>query len=224
MTLIDTRLDKHGDKLIVFRTRYSRGTMAALFYDEDYAATVISRFMGGDDEATSSDVWFLNDVYPAFAGNSTTEALAKLESHLGKINSLNRLEADTYNDLIIDIVNGYSAASKPDRRMAAIEMPSELSMRIETFRRSLIELKTFDLWLEGYGATGQSGPARLVCQVQGESFNSAVRYYVRTLSADDPSKSYWQYDLHGRGHHVGGWAFWGCRAFDNETDARQSFG
>jgi hypothetical protein len=79
------------------------------------------------------------------------------------------------------------------------------------------ELKTFTLWTEGYAATGQQSGAECHGQIQGTDFNDAVRNYVAPLPAS--ISHYW--DFHAT-QNV--WTRWGCRAFDNEADARRAFG
>lgn len=77
--------------------------------------------------------------------------------------------------------------------------------------------KQWEVWLEGYAATGESSTAQKLTSLlhdrwQGETFQDAVRLALGVLTWDmkyyDEKKN----------------AFWGCRFFDNETDARKSFG
>jgi len=79
------------------------------------------------------------------------------------------------------------------------------------------ELKTFSLWVEGYAATGDFGTATFYARVEGVDFNEAVRAYVEKLPPGD--KKYWSFDAASNQ-----WRMWGCRAFDNEADARRAFG
>lgn len=76
-------------------------------------------------------------------------------------------------------------------------------------------VQTFTLWTEGYAATGQSSDATYHGQIQGVDFNDAVKNYVATLP--ESSRSYWNF-------RNDKWDYWACRAFDNESDARRSFG
>lgn len=78
-------------------------------------------------------------------------------------------------------------------------------------------MKKFSLWIEGYSATGQDGTARYLGEIEGENFNDAVKAYVEKLS--DGAKRFWSSNL-----KTGGWSYWGCDAFDNESAARRSFG
>lgn len=96
-------------------------------------------------------------------------------------------------------------------------------------------MKRFDIWMEGYAATGEHGTAQLIGQSEGETFEEAVinfRYpedIVRefdgkvivqkgdSLSLDkNPDGTYRKWDGHP--------TIWACRLFDNEQDARKSFG
>jgi len=71
-------------------------------------------------------------------------------------------------------------------------------------------LKTFEIWSEGYAMNGDSGHALLMSTSKGKNFLDACRNYF----AKHPSKYY--------DPNCNTW--WGCKLFDNETDARRSFG
>lgn len=70
----------------------------------------------------------------------------------------------------------------------------------------------FEIWSEGFRITGNEGNAHLHGTSEGETFKEAVNNYA-------------QQDVYFRAYfdeeHM---TFWGCRLFDNETDARRSFG
>lgn len=77
--------------------------------------------------------------------------------------------------------------------------------------------KEWEVWSEGYLATGMEGipaTAQFHGKFNGETFRDACDKWAETLS-DDYSKSC--YD----GERL---TFWACRLFDNEADARKSFG
>lgn len=74
----------------------------------------------------------------------------------------------------------------------------------------------YQIWSEGYAATGECSDAQLIATIQAESFDEAVRKYVDAV----PSlKAYYQYNEQ-TGYH----SIWACRLFDNEEAARKSFG
>jgi len=76
-------------------------------------------------------------------------------------------------------------------------------------------MNEYDIWVEGFQATGQSGSAeRLASRVRGDSFRQAVVAWVAT-PAGDPWRGTFNAER---------LTFWGCRAFDNEAAARRSFG
>jgi len=75
-------------------------------------------------------------------------------------------------------------------------------------------MKKFQIWTEGYSATGQSSKAHYHSEVEAETFCDAVKVYRDSLT-DERSKNC--IDLNRL-------TFWGCRFFDNESDARKSFG
>ena len=66
----------------------------------------------------------------------------------------------------------------------------------------------FEVWCEGFAATGQSGAAFCVGTVGAPTFEEACH----ALLGDNES-----YDAEKR-------TYWGCGLFDNETQARESFG
>lgn len=78
-------------------------------------------------------------------------------------------------------------------------------------------MKKFDVWLEGYRATGEHGTAQLIGEgVEAETFPEAcVKAMLdNNWGAADLEK---YYDKERN-------TYWGCRFFDNEKDARASFG
>lgn len=71
-------------------------------------------------------------------------------------------------------------------------------------------MKKFEIWREGYAVTGNISEAELIGNIQAENFEQAViQYYV-----NNPSKTFDTENL----------TDWGLRHFDNEQDARRSFG
>lgn len=77
-------------------------------------------------------------------------------------------------------------------------------------------MAVYSLWVEGYACTGESGPAHFLGSFDAISFNAAVEKWNETNNKHKE----WG-DLT---YHNGNWYAWGCRIFDNEADARASFG
>ena len=76
-------------------------------------------------------------------------------------------------------------------------------------------MKTWEVWSEGYRATGESAGANLEGKVEAETWPEACR-----KACVDSGR--WK-------EQPGGFdakrlTVWGCRLFDNEADARRSFG
>lgn len=73
--------------------------------------------------------------------------------------------------------------------------------------------REYEVWIEGYAATGEHGAAKLVGVVDAESFEQACellhnpKWGEYTPPTDDRPPMYWA-----------------CRLFDNEADARESYG
>ncbi len=72
--------------------------------------------------------------------------------------------------------------------------------------------RRWEVWMEGYAATGESSPAKYCGSYAAESFREATSFWV----AEDPDRQQY-FDETGP-------SYWGCRFFDNETDARGGFG
>ena len=76
-------------------------------------------------------------------------------------------------------------------------------------------MKRYAIWVEGYRATGEHGTATCMGSAIGDTFSDAVRNLLKTKSTAD--RAY--YNLTNTPP-----TYWGCRLFDNEKDARKSFG
>lgn len=72
-------------------------------------------------------------------------------------------------------------------------------------------MKQWTIWCEGFAATGQSGTASRLGTACAETFQEACDKVGAKL--EQPGL----YSSKSR-------AYWGCRMFDNEADARRSFG
>lgn len=71
-------------------------------------------------------------------------------------------------------------------------------------------MRTFQIWCEGFSATGDRGPATYVGEADGHTFREAcVAWYA---AHPDPN-----FDRKTLTH-------WACRLFDNEADARARYG
>lgn len=73
-------------------------------------------------------------------------------------------------------------------------------------------MPTFDIWSEGYAATGESGPAYLMGKGSGATFREAVISFME--SKPELKSSFNEETL----------THWGCKLYDNEKDARAAFG
>lgn len=77
------------------------------------------------------------------------------------------------------------------------------------------EIKSFEVWMEGYAATDEYSPVYCLGIFQGTTFDEAV---LNMLTIEPEYQKY--YRKSDSGQHL----IWGCRLFDNEADARKSFG
>ena len=72
------------------------------------------------------------------------------------------------------------------------------------------------VWMEGFIIQGNSGGASLVGTYEASDFDDAVKQYNEDYKVDAH-----HLPADKRGDH---WSIWGCRLYDNEADARRSFG
>lgn len=78
-------------------------------------------------------------------------------------------------------------------------------------------MKQYEIWMEGYLCSGMDGipaNAMLLGTVEAESFKEAC---ATLCSPKGFQKHYGNFDSERL-------SVWGCRLFDNEADARRSFG
>ncbi len=76
--------------------------------------------------------------------------------------------------------------------------------------------KLFDVWIEGYRATGGAQGATFGGSFTGRTFRDAVIKWKSTLRLSDQKTV----TIPKKGRPD----MWGCRIYDNETQARKSFG
>ena len=74
-------------------------------------------------------------------------------------------------------------------------------------------MKEFEIWIEGYSATGESAPAMFIGKCVASTFKEACETFIDDKGQNLP--------LDVNRQHP---SIWCCRLFDNEQDARKSFG
>ena len=74
--------------------------------------------------------------------------------------------------------------------------------------------KSYKIWSEGFRATGEQAGAMCLGTYKADSFKEAVKLWYDSLT-DQYSRDCVSLER---------LTFWGCRLFDNEQDARRSFG
>lgn len=79
--------------------------------------------------------------------------------------------------------------------------------------KEMPNLNSYNIWVEGYAATGDRGIAQRITSAVGESFKDAC---IRANQAGK-FQGYGNFDEKSL-------TLWGCRLFDNEYDARMSYG
>ena len=74
-------------------------------------------------------------------------------------------------------------------------------------------VKSFDIWIEGYAATGDRAQAEYLGKSSGTSFQKACEAILIKLGRK--TKGLYNPELN---------TYWGCKFYDNEKDARKYFG
>ena len=81
----------------------------------------------------------------------------------------------------------------------------------------------YEIWVEGYCATGMEGipaKAQLVANnVEGKNFDEAVKNWIDSQDKEWLKKHWGEY-TYCNGRHC----LWGCQLFPTEEEARKSFG
>ena len=77
--------------------------------------------------------------------------------------------------------------------------------------KEIKEIKKYDIWSEGYCLNGERSEAWLEGTYEGESFLDACKQMVKDKKYENLYNE--QYN-----------SIWGCKLYDNEADARRSFG
>lgn len=73
-------------------------------------------------------------------------------------------------------------------------------------------MKEYEVWLEGYAITGNHGRAHYFGKYVATTFEDACEVALQ--------ENKWEMKEYNKERN----AFWGCRFFDNESQARASFG
>lgn len=87
-------------------------------------------------------------------------------------------------------------------------------------------MKTIEIWMEGFMATGQSGTAQKIGEYEAVDFDDAIRQHQEKnpnhgIDKYTRESFFTDEDYENRRSN---YKIWGCALFDNEADARKSFG
>lgn len=112
----------------------------------------------------------------------------------------------SYSDWLSDYING--------REVSNSKATYEKALATRGCKRN--ETGIWDIWMEGYHIQGEIGKAHLLATIAGYgSFGAACEAAKEKLNIGIDIK----YDADSDTY-----SYWGCRLFDNEKDARLSFG
>lgn len=90
-----------------------------------------------------------------------------------------------------------------------------------------LELRPYDIWSEGYSVTGNSSGAQKLNEepIMAYSFDDAVQKYSKStgilVAKISPARFV---NAEAYIDRKSNWEIWACALFDNEADARKSFG
>ena len=91
-----------------------------------------------------------------------------------------------------------------------------------------LELKPYDIWMEGYAITGNSSGAQKINEapILAYSFDHAVQSYMAATPKHGIKRITPQRYADPTGYidRPTNWEIWGCALYDNEAQARKSFG
>jgi len=73
-------------------------------------------------------------------------------------------------------------------------------------------MSNFKVWMEGYSVTGDSSQAQLLGEAEAETFEEACEIVVKN--------SFGLHLFYNKDRNT----VWGCRLFNNKSDASKSFG
>lgn len=84
-------------------------------------------------------------------------------------------------------------------------------------------MKRYDVWMEGYAATGEHGTATVVARaVEAENFAEACHKAMQRLK---PGAVYADETVYDQSFYSPtNLSYWGCCLFPTEAEARRSFG
>lgn len=94
-------------------------------------------------------------------------------------------------------------------------------------------MKEWEIWMEGYSATGEHAGASFNGKFEGDTFDEAVENYLSKRETTDwpdirqyyrKGEKFLPRNSEGVMKIVTKHSIWACQLFNNEVDARKSFG
>lgn len=170
-----------------------------------------------------SDDGAIETEYPCFYGCIKSSKLLNGSSELKTDVEYSAGNSSVYFSMDYDKCMRFLADKREETHKRYMDMLWELNKFHEKFLNSEIQkhinngVKKYSLWQEGYAVTGQSSTAIYLGEFEGNSFNESCDNWAKTLNEEE-SKCY------NPGTDKYRPSYWACRIFDNEIDARKSFG
>jgi len=87
------------------------------------------------------------------------------------------------------------------------------------YKTDWLNLKNYQVWMEGFAVTGQQAQAHLVGKIGAESFDEAcIKLLGDSLDKDDKKSDGYRRLSNNE------MCVWACGLYNNESDARKGFG
>lgn len=130
-----------------------------------------------------------------------------------------------YREKLANLVYGYSSGKEPVTTSLDSKHPAELDFDAKGEVRGISSdcaiVREYEIWSEGYAATGERGYAFFHGKMTGKSFNEAcIRFFEMKDSDFRNGMDAENAELFDAEQLT----YWGCRLFPTEAEARKSFG
>lgn len=170
-----------------------------------------------------SDDGTIETKYPCFYGCIKSSKFLNGSSDLKTDVEYSSGNSSVYFSMDYDKCMHFLANKREETYKKYRDILCEVNKFHEKFLDSCIQkhiehgVKKYSLWNEGYAVTGEFATATYLGEFEGDSFNEACDNWAKTLD-EESIKCY----KPGTDEYRP--SYWACRIFDNEIDARKSFG
>ena len=130
----------------------------------------------------------------------------------GGVSKYSIRQTDT-RDINCPLVLAYIDTENSSQKLQELTVGRNIEVRrVPTNYHIHKDCKEYQIWCEGYKVTGNCSGATYFGNETGETFKEAA---IKFFTKDDKHKEFFSLDT---------MTYWGCRLFDSEQKARESFG